>query len=204
MLCNDNKNNTRISEINLLSNFKKKQKWIPFSFLQQNEWKVLSGKWKSESSDRVVCYRDSNVKMGENISIIGSRHWNNFILNVNFKILSNSIKPPQGGVILYFLFKNSKSYYSFHFCLCKNKIEFIKRIRGVWTTKAEHNFDLTIEKNYLVTISTFSDVHRCRVDGRDFIEISDDDISRGCIGIGTKYCEAVFSRVTISQQSDFG
>ena len=156
MPCSRSSNNTRFSELNLLSNFKGTQKWIPFSFRRENHWKILSGKWKIESPNRIIYLKQPNVKTSENISIIGSKNWADFNFKLRFKILTESIKPPEGGVILYYLFKNLYNFYSFHFCLSKQKIELIKRLRGTWSTIAEQTYDLETEKDYSVIINSIT------------------------------------------------
>ena len=101
--------------IDLLSRPKVSQNWIPLLQRRQNCWKVLSGKWKSESSNKIIYLREPKVTTGENFAIIGSRKWNDFTLQVKYKILNDSIKPPEGGTIIYFLVKNKKNFYSLDF-----------------------------------------------------------------------------------------
>jgi len=189
-------------EIDLLSSPKIIQKWDPQFLLRQNCWKVFSGKWELQSPNRVIYHRDTKLKQGESVAIIGSRKWNDFTLQARFKLLTDSIKPPEGGVILYFLFKNIRNYYSFHFCLFKEKVELIKRLRGVWSIIAEQDYAFETQKDYWITIRTSSGVHQCHLDGRKLLEITDKDISKGCVGIGGKYCDVEFSRLSVSISSN--
>lgn len=183
---------------NLLSNPNIAHKWIPRFLSSQNYWKVLSGKWQIESPNRIIYLKYPNVKTGENISIIGSKNWADFNFKVRFKILTQSIKPPEGGVILYYLFKNLYNFYSFHFCLSKQKIELIKRLRGTWSTIAEQTYDFETQKDYSVIINTILGMHQCKINGTNVIQKRDTDILKGCIGIGTKYCDIEFTHVSVS------
>jgi len=182
---------------NLFSNPSITHKWIPFFLSSQYSWKVLSGKWQIESPNRIVYLKQPNVKTGENLSIIGSKYWTDFNFKVSFQILTESIKPPEGGVILYFLFKSINNFYSFHFCLFKQKVELIKRLRGSWTTIAEESYDFETHKDYSVIINTNSDIHQCKINGTNVIQKRDADISKGCIGIGMKYCDVEFSHASV-------
>jgi hypothetical protein len=186
----------KASTIDLLLNLDTTQKWRPYFIRKQNYWKILSGNWIFDSNNKTICLAEPQIKPAENISIIGPSSWNKLTFNVNFKILSNSIKPPEGGTILYFKFKNIKNFYSFHFCLYKKKIEFIKRHHGIWTTIAQQDFDFEILKDYSVTISSSSGIHQCQVDGKHLIEAHDKKIEKGCAGIGAKYCGIQFSHVS--------
>lgn len=192
----DNRN--KAFQIDFLSSSKVRPKWIPCFLRGQYSWKVLSGQWELEAPNRVKHLTENKITRGESIALIGSPRWNHFTFQVTFKILTNSLKPPEGGVILYFLFKNINNYYSFHFCHFKRKIELIKRIRGIWTIIADQVYDLKTHKDYCITISTNSGIHQCQIDGRNQIEINDKDIAKGCVGIGAKYCNVEFSHVSVS------
>lgn len=191
-------NSRKHLEIDLLSSPKRTQKWIPLFLRRRSQWRVFSGSWASESPNKVTYLRDPRVKTGENIALIGSPDWNEFTFRVKFKLLTESLMPPQGGTVLYFLFKNMKNHYSFHFCLPKQKIEFVKRFLGTWSIMAAQDYDLEIQRDYWIRISTDSGRHQCQVDGMNLITIHDRDISKGCVGIGVKYCNVEFSHLSIS------
>ena len=190
-------NNKGFLEIDLLAKPRTTQRWIPHFLRLQQCWKVFSGDWKPELSDRIMYHKDSQIPDSENASIIGSSLWDRFTFKVKFNILSDSIKPPEGGVILFFLFKNIRNHYSFHFCLFKKKIELIKRLNGAWTTVAEQNFNFVTGKEYMATVDTSSGVHQCSIDGVNQIETFDADISKGCVGIGAKYCDVEFNHISV-------
>lgn len=197
----DTENRKKPLKIDLLSSPRQTQKWVPQFLRRQKYWKVLSGNWKFERCNRIIYLSQLNAKPAENLSIIGPSNWNRLSFQVRFKILCDSIKPPEGGVILYFLFKNIKNYYSFHFCLFKQKIELIKRFRGIWTIMAEQYYDFETQKDYWITISTNSGIHQCQIDGTNHIEITDKDTSKGCVGIGGKYCDIEFSCLSVLMPS---
>lgn len=137
------------------------------------------------------------MNTAESIAIAGSLKWSGYSLRATFKILTDSQKPPEGGVIMYTHFKNFRNYYSFHFCHFKRKIELIKRFCGVWTTIAENSFVFQLGKDYEIEIGAGSDSHLCCIDGQKLIDVKDADISTGCVGIGTKYCSAEFRRIML-------
>ena len=186
------------SKINLLSDPHIVNKWFPSFLRNQHSWQILSGTWQIKSSNGIVYLKQPNVKTGENISVTGSKNWANFNLQIRFKILTESIRPPEGGVVLYFLFSSMNSFYSLHCCIYKQKIELIKRFRGIWSTLAENNHELETNKYYCVTINTNSNVHKCTINGTNVIQTYDADISKGYIGIGIKYCDVEFDHTAIS------
>lgn len=184
-------------EIDLLSNPFITQKWVPQFLCGPDRWKVFSGKWKTARPDAMIYLQEPEAKTGENISIIGSAAWKRYDVHVSFKILNESIKPPEGGAILYYNFRDMKNYYSLHFCHSKNKLELIKRYRGDWSTIVERDFDIDADKEYKVTININTGNHKIIINGINAIEVCDNDVSKGCIGIGIKYCDAEFSHVSI-------
>lgn len=183
---------------NLLSDPHVVHKWLPSFLRSRHSWQILSGTWQIKSSKRIVYLKQPKVKTGENLSVTGSKSWANFNFQIRFKILTESIKPPEGGVLLYFLFNSVNSFYSLHCCIYKQKIELIKRFRGIWSTLATCNHDLGINKYYCVTINTNADLHQCLMNGTKVIQTYDADISKGCIGIGVKYCDVEFDHASIS------
>jgi hypothetical protein len=146
----------------------------------------------------MLCLGETTLNTGENISLIGSTAWSDFIFQVKFKILTESLRPPEGGVICYSHFKNFKNYYSFHFCHFKKKIEVIKRVFGVWSTIAYQDYDFISKKEFLITISSLSGVHQCWINGEKYLEVADRDVTGGCLGIGSKFCDVEFSHVSVS------
>jgi len=186
------------SSVDLLSSFGAAPKWRSMFHRDPYQWRILSGKWEITPFNRVLCSAEAGTRSGESIAVTGSPRWSDFTLEVTFKLLSQSIKPPEGGVILFFLFKNFKNYYSCHFCIYKKKIEFIKRVRGVWTVTAEEDFDAEMQRDYRIAIRTNSGTHQCFIDGTKWMQVRDQDIPQGCVGIGAKYCDVEFSHVSVS------
>ena len=182
---------------NLLSNPHIGHRWIPRFFIHKHFWKVLSGKWLVKSPNQIIYLKQPYVKTAENISIIGSSNWNNLILQIKFKILTDTKKPPEGGVILYTLFKNIKNFYSFHICIFKQRIEFIKRYRGIWSVIAEQEFNVEIQKDYFMKVRRSSGIHELEINGTNQFTACDEDISNGCIGIGIKYCDVELNHVSV-------
>lgn len=184
-------------EIDLLSNPKLINKWIPQFCCGLNSWKIFSGKWKIEPPNKILCFGKTTLNTGENISLIGSSGWSDYTFQIKFKILTESIKPPEGGVICYSHFKNFRNYYSFHFCHFKKKIELIKRFKGTWSTIAEQDYAFDIQKEYFIALSSIFGFHECWINGVNYLKVKDNDVSEGCIGIGTKFCDVEFSHASV-------
>jgi hypothetical protein len=111
-MCNlHGENRRKAYEIDLLSSHKITQKWLPQFLRRNNHWKAFSGKWEFDSTRQVIYLTDPKPKTGEDTLIVGSPSCHEFIFHVKFKILAESIKPPEGGTILYSLFKDIKNYY---------------------------------------------------------------------------------------------
>lgn len=185
-------------DIDLLSPAHVTRSWVPNFLRSRHSWKVLSGKWKLESPQRFICIQGPKMSAAEDLCIVGQTDWDNLTFHVNFRMLSRSRKPPEGGTIVYFLFKNTRNHYSFHFCLFKQRIEFIKRVRGHWTIMTGRYYNLKTQRDYTVTINTNAGAHHCCIDGTDLMDVHDSDILAGCVGIGSKYCDVEFSRISAS------
>lgn len=193
-----NKKDKRPFSLDFLLDPEFTHKWVPQFLRRQDHWKVYSGRLEVQSAKTFKYLSDPSVKGGENVSIVGSKSWKDYIFRAKFTFLTHTLKPPEGGLILYFLFRNIRNYYSFHFALFKHKIEFIKRFKGMWTTMAKHDYRLETEKEYCIEISSRQGIHQCQVDGRSVITVHDTHISRGSVGIGVKYCDAEFTHLSIS------
>ena len=187
-----------IITLDLLSDHSKIRRYIPQFLRRENDWKVYSGKWIVESPDKITCRREPRVTTGENISITGSSRWSNIIFKATVRMLNESLKPPEGGTIIYFNFKNIRNFYSFHFCLYKQKVEFFKRCHSDWTLLAEQPYDLQSMECYSIRISTKFGHHQCSINGATVLSTHDSDISHGYVGIGAKYCDVEFSRLSVS------
>ncbi len=185
-------------EIDLLSGAGVYRRWRPHIRRQPYNWKVYSGDWQFELPERILFHRESGMSNSENASVIGASAWDEYDFEVTFKFQSDTVRPPEGGVILLFLFKDIRNHYSFHFCVFKKKIELIKRRHGIWTVMAGCDYNFEKQRDYHVTVSTGSAVHQCKVDETRQIQFVDSDISKGCVGIGAKYCDVEISRVSVS------
>ncbi len=187
-----------ISEIDLLSCSSLTSKWIPKFMYGSSCWKVMSGEWDVRKPNTIVFRKDAEVKTGENYSIIGPSTWSDYILNVKVRVLSDSLKPPEGGALIYYRFKNVKNNYSVHICIAKKRIEIIKRYRGNWSTIAGQDFDVETMKEYDIGITAHESVHQLQINGKKQMEIIDNDILSGCVGLGMKYCDVEYSRALVS------
>jgi hypothetical protein len=112
---------------------------------------------------------------------------------VSFRFLSNTSKPPEGGAILFFRFRNPRNHCSFHFCLFKKKIQMIRRLRRSWRILEERDCDLDVGKQYSATIRSEAGVHTCQLDELSRLRVVDRAIPRGSVGIGGKYCDIEFA-----------
>ncbi len=171
-----------------------------FSILRgsRGNWKVLSGRWEiGRDANGGIVFREPLSKGGESMIVFGPSDWDAYSMRIRFRLLTESIRPPEGGVIVYFHFRDVENFYSFHFCLPKQRVEFVKRYGGVWTIGEGEQHDFRIQRDYRVNIRTGSGLHICRVDGRDILTVEDTDISGGCAGIGAKYCGAELGDISV-------
>jgi hypothetical protein len=185
-------------KIDLLSKPKIQTLWIPKMLCGPNRWKVFSGTWQVQGPQEILYLKEQNTRTGENLAVIGSRRWADYRFEATVSILEESIKPPEGGAILYYHFRNMKNYYSLHLCTSKGKLEVIKRFRGTWSIIAEREFCLETHRKYRITIRTGSGKDIIQIDGETQFEIQRQDILAGCVGVGTKYCNVVFAQVGVT------
>lgn len=183
--------------IDLLSHEITRPSWTRMFVRSQNHWNPFSGSFCRDSSNKMIYRANPNVKTGENICVTGPSNWNEFTYQVRFRLLTDSLIPPQGGVILYYLYKSMRNYYSLHFCVVKKSIEAIKRIQGKWITTFEHEYHITPNKDYCVQIRVTPGKHDCLIDGESLFSIEDLDILKGCVGVGVKYCDAIFNHISV-------
>lgn len=193
-----NPDNAHHYKIDLVPPSKILNKWVPEFLRPSHYWKLLSGNWKSNSQNHITFSCDPSYKTGENIAIAGNSSWNDYRLDLQFRFTTASSTPPEGGIIIYFYLRNLKNFYSFHYCLFKNQIEFIKRYRGIWSSGVKEEFFFKLNKDYKVRIISRYGFHRCQIDDT-IIEVNNEmDISNGCIGVGVKYCNAIFQVISVS------
>jgi hypothetical protein len=189
-------------EIDFLAEPRTKSKWMPHFWGDRYAWQVLSGEWRVSSPHAVVYRQNPAIRNGENISVVGSRHWGDFDLRLQLRFLTVSSRPPEGGAIVYFFIRNLRNYYSFHLCLDKQRVEFIKRRDGFWNEHGRREFHFAEEEDYSVEIASRGGVHECRINGTGVMAVKDRDFSRGRIGLGVKYCDLELSKVILSLASD--
>jgi hypothetical protein len=156
-------------------------------------WRVSSGRWEKVGESRIVHHRTEKTKHDESIAVWGPSIWNQTSFTVTFRFLSNTGKPPEGGAILFFLFRNPRNHCSFHFCLFKKKIQMIRRARGSWSILDECDCDLEVGREYSATVHSESGTHACQLDDLNRLEVVDRTIPRGAVGIGGKYCDIEFA-----------
>ena len=174
------------------------KKWIPGFLRTYHCWKLFSGSWKHNSQNHINFICDPSYKTGENTAITGKSSWNDYRLDLQFRFTTASLNPPEGGIIVYFFLKNLNNFYSFHYCFFKNQIEFIKKYRGTWYSGKKKDFNFTLNRDYHVSIISRYGFHRCEIDDTVLDVNNEKDISNGRIGIGVKYCNAIFQAISIS------
>ena len=193
-----NPDNTYNYKIDLVPPLKILNKWVPEFLRPSYDWKLLSGNWKFNSQNHITFTCDPSYKTGENIAITGDASWNDYRMDLQFRFTTISSHPPEGGIIIYFFFRNLKNFYSFHFCQFKSQIEFIKRYRGFWYSGVKEKFNFILNRDYNVSIISRHGRHRCQIDDT-ILEVNNEmDISNGCIGVGVKYCNASFQVISVS------
>ena len=186
-------------EGNLLSSFQVHKSKAPWCVIGKvHTWQILSGHWSAESEASARINGDGEENFGESLAIIGSGNWGDLELRVKFRFKSDTIRPPEGGAIVFFLFKNVRNHLAYHFCIYKKKVKLFKKLRGIWSLLGEQCYAFELYRDYDVVIRSRSGWHECSIDGGDPMGIHDNALRHGCIGIGGKFCDVVFSQVRVS------
>jgi hypothetical protein len=183
--------------MDLLSKPGIKSFWIPRMFCGKERWKVISGTWRSQDIRGTFLLQEHQAAV-ENIAVIGSRRWRDYRFDVSLEIVSDSVKPPEGGAILYYQIKNPVNFHSLHICIAKRKLELIRRRGTVWTTIAERVFPVTKFRRYRIGVSTCRGQHQVTIDGDTLLECQEPEDSCGYVGVGTKYCDLLFTDAQLS------
>jgi hypothetical protein len=190
--------NTGWEQKNLLTTFPPQRGEILKLLRHAHNWKILSGCWTSESESRVQLNGNEATGYDESMAVIGRRDWSKIELRVRFRFLTNTIRPPDGGAILFFLANNTNNHLAFHYCIGKNSIQLFKKARGVWTILGEQRFEFQLNREYAAMVQTHFGVHECLMEDGTRLKVDDQEISRGCIGIGGKFCNVEFSWLSLS------
>ncbi len=185
-------------EIDLLSPLKQVNRWTPELFRQSEYWNLKSGRWELNEKGHLIFSCDRSCNVSENIAIVGSHSWKNYRIDIQFKFITASLRPPEGGMIVYYYLRNLNNFYSFHFCLYKKQVEFIKRYQGEWYSGPKKNIDFELNKAFKVSITSQDGRHRCH--GKDFVVDVDEKIKikNGRMGIGVKYCDVEFQSISVA------
>lgn len=171
----------------------------PFAvFRNRGSIKPLSGEWAIKD-DQLQTYCDKDTNEGsESVLLIGSGKWRNYNFAGYFTFISGSVHPDEGGIILYFRYKNKKNHYSFHFCFAKKRIELWKRFRSRWSKVGEGvPYSFQLQQQYLFAIETKDNRHICYLDRKPVFHYLDTDIPSGCAGLAAKYCSAGFKDIAV-------
>jgi hypothetical protein len=176
------------------------QKNNAFAFLRPwDRWKIISGDWTKQLT-AVRLDGNDPANQGESLAILGRRDWTHIEFQAGFRFLTGTIKPPDGGAILFFLARNTNNHLAFHFCIGKNRIQLFKKARGTWAMLGEETFEFELNKHYTAKIRTESGVHHCLMDDGTCLQIEDSEIFRGRIGIGGKLCSIEFDWLSLASQ----
>jgi hypothetical protein len=189
---------TRWEKKNLLFTFPGRKNDL-VSFLRRPEnWKIVSGSWTSAMQPQVRLNGEGTDGQIESMAVIGRRDWSNIELRVRFKFLSDTMRPPDGGAIVFFLARNRNNHMAFHFCMGKDSIQLFKKVHGIWAMVGETRFEFQLNRQYAAEIRSGSGIHRCLMEDGTCLQANDPDISRGCIGIGGKFCIVEFDWLSVS------
>ena len=174
---------------------------FPFKFFwRKGTLKPLKGNWEVRGCQLETRYHVNETKCGESVSIVSPGNWRDYAFTVCFSFLSQSVKPDEGGVILYFRYRNTRNHYSFHFCISKHTIELWKRFRSEWTLIAQApQFTFKPKHSYSAIVTTQRHEHSCFLNKVPILKCTDHAIDKGAVGMGAKYCHAVFSNILISR-----
>jgi hypothetical protein len=172
--------------------FKIISKWIPEFIRPPHYWKIRSGNWHLDSNRALILTHKPIKQTDENMALTGHSFWRDYQFDLRFKFITDSSKPPDGGVIIYYFLNDLKNFYSFHLCLVKKQIEFVKRHKGSWYSGINKPFIFALNKDYCVRIIARHGFHKCQINDTILLINNELEMSKGCIGIGVKYCDAIF------------
>ena len=180
------------TEANLLSLFPAQAGWFSRLLAGDKDWKLISGSWVRTPGSRVVLKADLAPGAQESMAVIGAS-LRGIDLSVRFNLNTDTVRPPDGGAIVFFLVQNPRSHLSFHFCVAKRRIQLFKRTRESWTMLGEERFAFEVKREYDVRVRSRLGLHECMMEDGTSVQAKGDQFERGSIGIGGKLCEVEFS-----------
>ncbi len=177
---------------NLLSSFPARAGRFSRFLARDEDWKIIAGRWARKPDSCVVMKTEDKPGAGESMAVIGPS-LSDIDLRVRFTLQTDTIRPPDGGAIIFFLVRNAQVHLSFHFCVAKNRIQLFKRTRRVWTMLGEGKFAFGLNREYDVQVRSRLGLHECRMEDGTTVQAKDGQLERGCTGIGGKLCDVEFS-----------
>jgi hypothetical protein len=183
---------------NILSTFPPRKIPILARLWRGRNWNVISGSWSRESLTGVRLNAARDAEHLESMAIFGPRDWKTIELRARFRFLTDTIRPPDGGAILFFLARNQNNHLAFHYCVGKNKVQLFKKAHGVWTLLSDRSFEFQLNREYVTEVRSHFGIHECVMDDGTRLRTCDLEIPCGCIGIGGKYCDVEFSWLSFS------
>lgn len=174
-------------------------KWWPFF----KKWRRVSGQWETTTENDRGVLRGLSADSGEATIVAGNPNWTDYALDVTVKFLSQSVSPPEGGVILYLRYQNNRNFLSIHLPVFKRTIELWRRRQGDWSILGMPlNFPFLVNQWYHLRIEADQQQVWCYVDGAFIYNWETRDFSRGGIGLGVKLCQASFANLRVDRLTD--
>ncbi len=171
------------------------------SFRQKNHIRPVSGEWELKDNQLQTLYDEDTFDSTESIVLFGSGKWTDYTCAGNFTFMTQSMHTDEGGIILYFRYKNTKNHYSYHFCYSTKRIELWKRFKSQWSMVGEGvPYSFQLQHLYLFSFSCEGDNHICHMDREPVFQCTDADIHEGCAGVAAKYCSAGFRDISVSRR----
>ncbi len=149
-----------------------------FTSGSMSKWSISSGKW---NATRGV----AEVTGPAHLAFIGDTNWSDYSIEVTTK-MDGSDLPEVTWLKSYVFFRVQEpdSYYRFGYHGDSRSLELSKMIKGEWTPMSLAPFDIGV--NTWVTfrvVANGSDI-RCYADGKLVIQVTDNSLATGRVGIG--------------------
>jgi len=156
------------------------------------EFKIQQGNWVIKNTISSKSAKQESILLMRNTP-------SQYLAELDIKFKSNSSKPPWGGAILYSNYNSEDLQYSIHLTICKQQLEIWTNDERGWRMKnivnkinLPHNkwlhFQLECTDNSLIL----------RLDGTEVIKDDNFSIINGSFGIGAKYCDASFRKISLN------
>ena len=144
-----------------------------------NDWKVINGNWEVKDGVYQVI-RDVNIEY----SLVGDEGWDDYTIEAKIRIDEHN----WAGIV--FRAESDMEYYVYYLSVQDNKTELWKHTEGAWVNREKIAQMLVADgvtlKNgewYIIKIDIKSNIFTLHINGKWQMDNSDDDYSKGKVGV---------------------